>query len=84
MSARARTGLTCAFVLLVIGCGGGPPPSPEVVVRELEARGVPVGEVEVYNEDNDPNKLLGRPGQYVGKRASSSPASRATNRKAST
>jgi len=23
--------------------------------------------VAVYNEDNDPNKLLGRPGQYIGK-----------------
>ena len=37
------------------------------VVDGLRAAGLPVGAVEVYDSSNDPNELLGRPGQYTGK-----------------
>lgn len=64
-----RLAPTAAVALLapLVGCGDAPPPDAGEVVRQLEGRGVPIGEVEVYNEDSDPNELLGRPGQYVGK-----------------
>lgn len=44
-----------------------PTPSAAVVVRRLRAAGIPIGHVTVYDAANDPNKLLGRPGQYVSK-----------------
>lgn len=37
------------------------------IVDGLRAAGLPVGAVEVYDSSNDPNELLGRPGQYTGK-----------------
>lgn len=37
------------------------------VVDGLRAAGLPIGAVEVYDSSNDPNELLGRPGQYTGK-----------------
>ncbi|MDI6712700.1 MAG: hypothetical protein QMD96_05620 [Anaerosomatales bacterium] len=37
------------------------------VVEALKAAGLPIGKVIVYNAENDPNKLLGRPGQYTEK-----------------
>ena len=37
------------------------------VVDGLRAAGLPIGAVEVYDSSNDPNTLLGRPGQYTGK-----------------
>lgn len=69
--------------LLVVACGSGPvgapppakvtpspstpPPDPAAVIAALKAGGIPIGESIVYTADTDPNKLLGRPGQYVGK-----------------
>lgn len=37
------------------------------VVAALKAAGVPIGAVQVYTAANDPNSLLGRPGQYTSK-----------------
>ncbi len=42
-------------------------PTAAHVVTKLKASGLPIGAYRVYNESSDPNKLLGRPGQYVGK-----------------
>lgn len=47
-----------------------PTPQPKTaadVLSELKAKGLPVGESFAYTDSNDPNKLLGRPGQYVSK-----------------
>ncbi len=50
------------------GCGEtGPPPSAAGTVEKLKGQGFPISKVETYTEENDPNKLQGRPGQYVGK-----------------
>ena len=37
------------------------------IVAALEDSGIPIGESVVWDETTDPNELLGRPGQYVGK-----------------
>jgi hypothetical protein len=39
------------------------------IVQELKAKGLPIGEVFSYTAENDPNHLLGRPGQYTDKAA---------------
>jgi hypothetical protein len=43
------------------------PPKPAQVVAALKSEDLPIGTYRVYTAANDPNKLLGRPGQYVGK-----------------
>ncbi len=43
------------------------PPDATEVVQRLENEGLPIGGVETYNAENDPNELLGRPGQYTSK-----------------
>lgn len=40
--------------------------SDEIVAAFKEA-GLPIGKVIVYDANNDPNTLLGRPGQYIAK-----------------
>lgn len=42
-------------------------PDATEVVQRLEDQGLPIGGVETYNAENDPNELLGRPGQYTSK-----------------
>jgi hypothetical protein len=37
------------------------------LVEELRCQGIPVGQVETYNEQTDPNHLLGRPNGYASK-----------------
>lgn len=44
----------------------GPLTSDEIVAAFKDA-GLPIGKVEVYDAANDPNELLGRPGQYTAK-----------------
>lgn len=43
------------------------PPSAQSVVNRLEAAGLAVVAPIVYTAANDPNSLLGRPGQYTSK-----------------
>jgi hypothetical protein len=54
-----------AWVLL--GCGGAAraPLTAEAVVASLRGSGLPVTEVREFTAESDPNKLLGRPGQYT-------------------
>lgn len=66
-------------MLALAGCAGGSPNSPEApeddrqppsarsVVQGLKSDGLPVGKVVVFNASSDPNDLLGRPNQYIGK-----------------
>lgn len=64
---------TTSFVLLALlaACGAQSEEeqagSPRTVVGDLRESGLPVGRTETYNASSDPNKLLGRPGQYVSK-----------------
>jgi hypothetical protein len=37
------------------------------IVAAFKAAGLPIGTVQVYDATNDPNTLLGRPGQYTAK-----------------
>lgn len=37
------------------------------VLDAFKAAGIPLQDVTVYTAENDPNSLLGRPGQYIGK-----------------
>lgn len=41
--------------------------SAEDVVKQLKNSGLPIDNIIVYNSDNDVNKLLGRPNQYISK-----------------
>ncbi len=49
-----------------------PSPSPELLTSETVLKGfttakLPIKNIEIYTEETDVNKLLGRPHQYVGK-----------------
>lgn len=49
-------------------CGeDGKPPNARTIAAKLKAERLPIRKVAAYTEENDPNKLLGRPGQYIGK-----------------
>lgn len=37
------------------------------VIAAFKAAGLPIGETVIFTDENDPNKLLGRPNQYIGK-----------------
>ncbi len=41
--------------------------SAESIVLALQSMGLPIGDYLVYSAETDPNELLGRPGQYIGK-----------------
>lgn len=68
---RAFIGLLSALVglLALAACTAAPAPqaalTPQAVQQALTASGLPVADVRVDTAEGDPNKLLGRPGQYV-------------------
>jgi hypothetical protein len=41
--------------------------SAESVLLALQEAGLPIGDYVVYSAEDDPNELLGRPGQYIAK-----------------
>ncbi|HBI05357.1 MAG TPA: hypothetical protein DDY49_15185 [Paenibacillaceae bacterium] len=43
------------------------PTDANSIINALKSAGIPVGNVNVYTEADDPNNLLGRPGQYTSK-----------------
>jgi hypothetical protein len=43
---------------------GGP---AQLLLQEFREAGLPIGQVTALTPENDPNQLLGRPGQYTGK-----------------
>ena len=64
------------LALLMVACGGGDGAtsstdtskrSAKQVIKELQAAGVPIDASQELTATNDPNELLGRPGQYTGK-----------------
>ena len=69
-----RTALSVVLVavgaLLITGASAATvaaPPKPAQVLAALKSEGLPIGTYRIYTAASDPNKLLGRPGQYVGK-----------------
>jgi hypothetical protein len=42
-------------------------PNAAAVLQKLQAAGLPITDSVVITEDNDPNNLIGRPGQYTSK-----------------
>lgn len=64
-----------ALSIALVACGGGDKTtsdkpaqsSANQVIEKLKSRGLPIGEIENYTADNDPNHLLGRPNQYLSK-----------------
>jgi hypothetical protein len=44
-----------------------PAPDAASVAATLTEMGPPVGDVRLFDAETDPNRLLGRPGQYIGK-----------------
>lgn len=70
MEIGGYTAVGLAAVALA-GCGEGSnaedAPTAREVVEHLEAEGLPIGEVKVYNARTDPNDLLGRPNGYAAK-----------------
>src|SRR5687768_6551864 len=69
-----KTGSVWAIGLLaglaLVGCGRAPARPPltgETVAASLRGSGLPVTGVRVLTADTDPNKLLGRPGEYTAK-----------------
>lgn len=42
---------------------------PEIILERFTTYGLPLREVQLFNEFTDPNSLLGRPGQYYAKAA---------------
>lgn len=49
------------------GATGKKAPAAEQVMEHLKKAGLPIGRTDVYNVDNDPHRLLGRPDSYIGK-----------------
>jgi len=43
------------------------PSGADAVISAFKAAGLPIGEFVVFTDEADPNKFLGRPGQYIGK-----------------
>jgi len=70
--ALAAGGVILLFILLAVGGLVAysllkPTPDATEVLEGLKDEGLPVGQSEIYTAENDPNELLGRPGQYSGK-----------------
>jgi hypothetical protein len=74
--------LLLSLFLLLCGCSGqakqaqkSEPPAPKEkteytateVLQAFKDAGLPLGRVEEYTAETDPNGLLGRPNQYIGK-----------------
>jgi hypothetical protein len=71
--------LSAYSILIVIfceGCSSAQPPSSkattgslkiEDVLKAFKTAGLPIEKEIIYTQENDPNKLLGRPGQYIAK-----------------
>lgn len=68
---RRAAVLAATTALLVAGCGGSSksstPADAAAVVAKLTAAGLPISNVAAVTAANDPNQLLGRPNEYVGK-----------------
>lgn len=58
------------LVCLVAGCGDTPAATVKTdvqIIDALKAEGLPIGRVDTYTAETDPNTLLGRPNGYTYK-----------------
>lgn len=58
--------LIVTIPLLIFGCGAKEYQAGEVV-SSIKECGIPISSIQVFSEKDDPNELLGRPGQYITK-----------------
>lgn len=64
----SHTAVALALAGLLTACGGSTTDKDAAaIIRDLAASGVPVKLGTVYDENTDPNKLLGRPNGYLSK-----------------
>ena len=57
-------------LLYAVACTAAPQTgglTSEVVVAELQRSGLPISDITVLTAQTDPNRLLGRPNQYIAK-----------------
>lgn len=60
--------LIVAMTLSLIACGGNNETiTAECFASSLENAGFPISDVEIYDEDTDPNEIMGESGEYIGK-----------------
>ena len=60
--------LVVAMTLSLIACGGNNETiTAECFASSLENAGFPISDVEIYDEDTDPNEVMGESGEYIGK-----------------
>lgn len=65
---HSHTAVALALVGLLTACGGTTTDKDATaIIADLSARGVPAKLGTVYDENTDPNKLLGRPNGYLSK-----------------
>lgn len=67
MKKKVLSTILCLGCVFLAGCGKAKEKSAAQIVSELQEAGYPIDEVEEYTENNDPDDLLGRPGQYIQK-----------------
>jgi len=74
-AASVATGPPGPTVISLLPTRTPAPPTPvaaspmtgDIIATALKASGMPITEIVIYTAESDPNKLLGRPGQYVAK-----------------
>ena len=66
MKKKLITLIGLSFALSIVSCGKSDV-SPESIIDKLQKADYPINNVISYTESNDPNELLGRPGQYTQK-----------------
>lgn len=61
--------LMMVMSIILVGCSGDDfdQLKTEEVIESLQKQTINMNKVVIYNENNDPNELLGRQGQYIGK-----------------
>lgn len=57
--------MLAVLVLLACSPATAKAPTPDSVLAAFKAAGLPIAETVIWTADSDPDKLLGRPNQYV-------------------
>lgn len=62
------TVLVVILAMSLMACGENKESiTAEIFVSSFKEAGFPISDVEIYDENTDPNAVLGRPGEYIGK-----------------
>ncbi|ETK37383.1 hypothetical protein MPTA5024_04215 [Microbispora sp. ATCC PTA-5024] len=65
----SRAAAALVLAALLTACGVSTDRDAAGIISELAAQGLPADLTVTYTEENDPNKLLGRPNGYISKAA---------------